>query len=214
MNKLYPIFVALTDQPVLVVGGGAVALRKSRGLLDSGARITAVSLVWHDDFSALSQITRLTQPYDSSLMRQRPWRLVFAATNNTSVNQQVADDAHALNILCCRCDDGSAGDFVGAASRGDAVVQIALSSHGASPALAARMADQAWQGVDPLLLEWAALLEQWRPIVVAKLTDHARSLLLKRIASAEMEKILRSSGASAAQDAFNNWLRNSLSPHP
>src|SRR5258708_5551419 len=42
----YPIFLDLKDRPVLVVGAGKVALRKTRGLLEAGARITVVAPEW------------------------------------------------------------------------------------------------------------------------------------------------------------------------
>ncbi|RKY84337.1 bifunctional precorrin-2 dehydrogenase/sirohydrochlorin ferrochelatase, partial [candidate division KSB1 bacterium] len=43
MNVLYPIFLKLKDKPVIVVGGGKVAYRKVKSLLDAGAKITVVS---------------------------------------------------------------------------------------------------------------------------------------------------------------------------
>ncbi|MCD6167597.1 NAD(P)-dependent oxidoreductase [bacterium] len=43
MNVLYPIFLKLKDKPVIVVGGGKVAYRKLKSLLDAGAKITVVS---------------------------------------------------------------------------------------------------------------------------------------------------------------------------
>lgn len=207
MPPLYPIFVNLDRAPVLIIGGGTVALRKARSLLDASAHITIVSPEFDPAFAELTAITRCTQMYDAAILAERPWRLVFAATNNTQINEQIARDARAHNLLCCRCDDGSSGDFVGGATRGDAHVRIAVSSHGASPALAARIADQALQGVDPLLLQWAQLLESWRPQVVAHLRGHARANLLKRIASTEMESILRTHGPSAAETAFHAWLK-------
>jgi len=203
---LYPLFLNLENAPVLIVGGGRVALRKTRGLLESHARVTLVSPEWESGFEELTGIERRSQKYDSALMSTQPWRLIFAATNNLQVNQQVAADARSRNILCCRCDDGSAGDFIGAATRGDQQVRLAISSHGASPALAARLADQAWQGIDPLLLQWVTLLESWRPQITATLAGDARAALLKRVTSDEMEQILRTGGISAAQKAFDHWL--------
>src|SRR5947209_3662601 len=49
----YPIFLDLKDRPVLVVGAGTVALRKTRGLLEAGARVTVVAPEMLADFDDL-----------------------------------------------------------------------------------------------------------------------------------------------------------------
>ena len=51
--KHYPVFLDLKDRPVLVVGAGKVALRKTRGLVEAGARITVVAPEWEPEFEEL-----------------------------------------------------------------------------------------------------------------------------------------------------------------
>ena len=43
MSQYYPIFIDILAQPVLVVGGGTVALRKVQNLLQHGALVHIVS---------------------------------------------------------------------------------------------------------------------------------------------------------------------------
>src|ERR1035438_6583048 len=51
--KHYPVFLDLKDRPVLVVGAGKVALRKTRGLVEAGARITVVAPECEPEFEDL-----------------------------------------------------------------------------------------------------------------------------------------------------------------
>ena len=51
--KHYPVFLDLKDRPVLVVGAGKVALRKTRGLVEAGARITVIAPEWEPEFEEL-----------------------------------------------------------------------------------------------------------------------------------------------------------------
>ena len=41
--RIYPLFVELSNRPVLLVGGGTVAARKATPLLRAGARLTVVA---------------------------------------------------------------------------------------------------------------------------------------------------------------------------
>ena len=91
-----PIFCQLKQRPCLLVGGGDVAERKARLLMEAGARVTVNALaftpqfqVWHDE----GALTLAAGPFDASLMDDC-W-LVIAATNDDAVNAQVSDAAEA-----------------------------------------------------------------------------------------------------------------------
>src|SRR6201999_3081975 len=113
---LYPVFLSLAQRPVLIVGGGQVAVRKARGLLDAGARVTVVSPAFDGDFSRLRKIRKIRSAYAVKHLRARPWSLVFAATSVGMVNARVRKDAAAARILCCRCDSPEHSDFASPAA--------------------------------------------------------------------------------------------------
>jgi uroporphyrin-III C-methyltransferase/precorrin-2 dehydrogenase/sirohydrochlorin ferrochelatase len=204
---LYPLFLHLRHAPVLIVGGGPVAARKAATLLESHARITLVSPDIHPDLAASKKITKHRVPYAKIYMRQKPWRLVFAATDNRAVNAQVQKDARAARILCCRCDEPERGDFTNGSTAHRHPITLALSTGGASPTLAIRLREQALAALDPMLLTLADLHREWRARIKKDLPALSeRTELLKRLAGEEMESHLRTKGPKAAEKLFAQWL--------
>lgn len=206
----YPIFLKLAAAPVLIIGGGKVALRKARGLADAGARITVVSPCFHPDFHAMPTVTRITQPYTPGWLcatGQPRWRLVFIATSKPDVNRQAGIDARTANILCCRCDDSGDGDFTGAATTRRGSVTLAVSTGGASPRLAASLADHLLAAVPQETFTHADLLEKWRPIIMEKVPDplHRRQLLTF-IASEDFLQTLRLHGPTAGDQLITEKI--------
>jgi siroheme synthase-like protein len=204
---LYPLFLHLRNLPVLVVGGGAVAARKVVTLLESRARVTVVSPDFHGDLAGNGKIIKRRAVYAASHMGQKPWRLVFAATDSRAVNARVQKDARAARILCCRCDEPERGDFANGAAVYCRPVTLALSTGGASPTLAARLREKAVAGLDPTLLALADLHREWR----VRIKKHVPSLvirteLLKRLGGEEMEAHLRAKGVKGAEKLFAQWL--------
>jgi len=217
----YPVFLHLADAQVLIVGGGNVAVRKTRSLLAAGAHVTVVSTTFHDDFLFLPTVERINTPYSVTHMARHMWHLAFAATNDRIVNALVHKNAATLGILCCRCDDPDLGDFSGAATwtSENSHVTLAVGTTGASPILAARIRDAAAASVDPLLLQWAQLFAAWRPRVKEELDDpSSRHALLAALAGPTMESTLAKSGPAAAEKLFEKWLTaaraGKLPPNP
>ena len=219
----YPLFLDLVQQPVLVVGGGTVGLRKVRGLVECAARVTVVSPAFVAGFDNLPDVERIQATYAQTHMARKMWRLVFACTDSPAVNAQVQKHAVAQGILICRTDNPEEGDFsngatarVGATRKADGRgiegvgniggIVLAVSTAGASPVLAARICREAAAGIDPVLPMLADLLEGWRAILKTSIGNlPARRALLHRLAGDEMELILRERGAEAAQREFAKW---------
>jgi precorrin-2 dehydrogenase/sirohydrochlorin ferrochelatase len=222
------MFLNLMQQPVLVVGGGSVGLRKAKGLVECAARVTVVSPVFAAGFDNLPDVERICAPYAQTHMAKKMWRLVFAATDVPAVNAQVQKHAEAAGILVCRADEPDEGDFssgatarVGATRRAEGRgvrgvgkgggIVVAVSTAGASPVLAARICREAAAGVDPVLPMLADLLEGWRAELKRTVPVlRIRRALLQRLAGEEMEGILRQSGAEAAQAQYQKWYEAAL----
>jgi siroheme synthase-like protein len=132
----YPVFLDLGDVPVLLVGGGPVALRKAEGLRAAGAAVTVVApqvVAELEDVAA--RIER--RAYVAGDVAGH--RLVITATNDPAVNARVGADARAAGIWVNSADDPDNCSFILPAVARRGPVTVAVSTGGASPALASRL---------------------------------------------------------------------------
>lgn len=132
-----PIFCQLRDRDCLLVGGGDVAERKARLLMEAGARLTVNALAFSPQFSLWGESGRLTLvqgTFNESLL-ERCW-LVIAATDNDAVNQQVSDAAEKRRIFCNVVDAPKQASFIMPSIIDRSPLMVAVSSGGTSPVLA------------------------------------------------------------------------------
>jgi precorrin-2 dehydrogenase len=130
----YPLFLNLTNQPVVVVGGGTVARRKIRSLIAAGALVTVIS----PNAVGLPKTVRwLRRRYRNGDLRGA--RLVISATDDQAVNAQVCAEAKRRKLLVNCVAPPSAGNFIVPAVARRGGLTIAVSTGGVSPALAKRL---------------------------------------------------------------------------
>lgn len=134
--KHYAIFLDLRDRPVLVVGAGKVALRKTRGLLEAGASVTVVAPQWREEFTSLA-VRLVRRRFRSTDIAHAV--LVFAATNDRRVNHRIAAAAKQRSIFANVADSAAECDFVVPARLERAGVQIAIATGGRNPRLSAAL---------------------------------------------------------------------------
>lgn len=109
IQDIYPTALRLLGRPVLVVGGGPVATRRAKGLLDAGARVTVVAPLASQALNGLADAGLLTwepRNYRSSDV-DGVW-FVQTATGDSAVDAQVAADAEAQRIWCVNASDHEA----------------------------------------------------------------------------------------------------------
>jgi uroporphyrin-III C-methyltransferase/precorrin-2 dehydrogenase/sirohydrochlorin ferrochelatase len=104
-RAVYPLMLSMTGRRAVVVGGGQVALRRTRSLLESGAHVVIIAPSVTAELADLP-VTILRRPYrDGDLAAA--W-LAHAATDDPRVNSLVAAEAERSRIWCVRADDGAA----------------------------------------------------------------------------------------------------------
>jgi len=138
--NLFPIFLKLTSRRCIVIGAGNLAESKIESLQAANARVTVVAPAARPriaDLAACGEIEWKQREYAAGDLTG--YFLVVAATNVAAVNRAVFGEATENNILCNAVDDPPFCDFYfpSVVRRGD--LQIAISTAGASPALAQRL---------------------------------------------------------------------------
>lgn len=136
MTFAYPVFLDVGGVAVLVVGGGPIALRKATGLAEAGAIVTVIAPDLVDGFVSVAQRIEQRQ-YRSGDVAD--YQLVITATNDPAVNAQVATDAKANRVWVNSADDPDNCSFILPAIARRGLVTVAVSTGGASPALARRL---------------------------------------------------------------------------
>ena len=132
----YPIFLDLKDRPVLVVGAGKVALRKAKGLVEAGARITVVAPEWESEFESM-QVRIVPRRFRASDLAG--CMLVFAATDDRLTNHRIGIAAKGKGIFVNIADSAEECGFLVPARVQRGNVQVAVSTGGESPRLSAEL---------------------------------------------------------------------------
>jgi precorrin-2 dehydrogenase/sirohydrochlorin ferrochelatase len=130
----YPVFLDMEQRRAVVIGGGAVALRKVQGLLEAGARVTVVSPGFDPGFEGLT-VDRAGREFAESDLDGAA--LVFASTNVREVNRRIGELARARGIPANIADAPAECGFIVPARIRRAGLQIAISTGGEDPARAA-----------------------------------------------------------------------------
>ncbi len=169
----YPISLDLTNKGCLVVGGGLVAERKVRSLLDCNAQVRVVSpeispglkSLVEDGLVAYRQGCYYTSDLEGVF-------LVIGATNRQDVNQKIADDCSARNLVVNIVDNPTMGNFFVPAVVRRGSLTIAISTNGKSPLLARKMREELEKTYGPQYEEFLDMLAELRKDVIHNVHDN------------------------------------------
>jgi precorrin-2 dehydrogenase/sirohydrochlorin ferrochelatase len=197
---MLPLCLNVTGRRCLVVGGGPVGRRKAAVLQAAGAAVCLVCLE--------------PPPADAAPIewRQEPYRpdhldgcQLACAAATPEVNGRVAADARRRGLWVNVADDPAGSDFhlPAVLRRGDFLV--AVSTGGASPALARRLRDGLAGTFDEAYGQWAALLAELRPLVTA-LPEARRAGVLAWLTDPAWPDRLRTEGPETVRRAMRAGL--------
>lgn len=202
--KILPLALHVQDRRCVIFGAGAVARRKALSLLECGAQLRVVAPhfaeEWNDFYC--EKIERLYQKGDC-----KGAFLIFACTNDASVNRQIADEARELNILCNVADESEASSFHSLATlrRGD--ICVGISTSGGSPALARHLKEKIGETIGPEYESLLCLLSAQREALPETVKEqNQRADLWRAVLASDILNLLRENKTEDATKLLNSLL--------
>jgi len=136
----YPVSLNIRGRRCVVVGGGEVALRKVKVLLEHGADVVVISPDLCPELARLAESGKINgrkRAYETGDLAGA--FLVIAATDDAVINRQVAGEARSKSFLVNVVDDAENSDFIVPSYLRRDGLTIAVSTAGQSPALARKI---------------------------------------------------------------------------
>jgi siroheme synthase-like protein len=204
--KLLPVALNVEKKRCLVVGGGAVATRKVRALLECGAEIKVVAPQIAEELKALlPQIEYSRRRYQSDDCDN--CELVFACTDDGVLNAQIAADAAQRKVWSNIADDSAASRFHLAATVRRGEICIGISTGGGSPALSRHLKKQVEDCIGD---EYALLLEMVstrRDRLKQEIGNQAeRATFWRTLLKSEVLALLRAGAREEAEELIEQLL--------
>jgi len=203
-QPLFPVFADLHGRPVLVVGGGTVALRKATALQEAGALVRVGAPALNAELTAMAargEIEHLPGHFVPQWLDE-VW-LAIAATDDEAVNHAVAQAGRARRIWVNVVDDARASTVQIPARVDRGPLQVAISSSGAAPMLARHLRETLETQLDASLGELAQLLGRERGRIRARFPQlGARRRFFDRLLRGAVPALLRKRQHLAAEREF------------
>ena len=204
----FPMFVDLSDKPCLVIGGGNVAYRKVKVLLDFDARIKVVAEdicdelrhLAADDKEAITRTGIDTAGRECSHVYQNTsdrieiikrrfekkdcvgMKMVIAATDDKILNHNIAEYCKSKNIMVNAVDQKEDCSFIFSSYVKEKNLVAAFSSGGNSPVLTQYLKSKEKEILTPFLGELNEYMGQIRESVIAEYdTEEERKRVFKEI---------------------------------
>lgn len=182
----FPFFVELDGREGLIVGGGAVALRKAEKLLPYGPKLTVLAPEILPELKKMDGITCLENTFTPSALQGKCF--VIAATDDAELNQRIARECQARRILVNVVDDKENCGFLFPALVKQGELSIGISTGGASPSAAIYVKENISAFLPECFESVLEYLSGVRETIKEAVPPQRRSTVLKALFDACMEQ--------------------------
>lgn len=188
MKPSFPMFVPLEGRRGLVVGGGAVALRKLEKLAPYGASIRVIAPQILPEIEAMPDVEPVRRALNPSDL-EADWAFVIAATDDSRTNHLIAEQCSQRRIPVNVVDDPAHCSFLFPALVQRGPLSVGVCTGGASPTAAIWLKEQIEAMVPERLEDILTWLHAQRPAIKARMPEEQlRAAALRRLFAACMEK--------------------------
>ncbi|MDI6901095.1 MAG: bifunctional precorrin-2 dehydrogenase/sirohydrochlorin ferrochelatase [Anaerosomatales bacterium] len=201
----YPVFLDLTGRLAVIVGGGAVAERKVRTLVEYGARVRIIApqvTPWIAGQAGAGTIEHEPRGYVRGDLEDA--FLVICATDSAEVNVAVSDEAEARGCLVNVVDVPELCSFIVPSIVRRGQLQLAISTGGAAPAVAKRLRKHIDGHVGPEWETYVALLGELRALVMERVpgSEADRKPIFEAVADSDLLERIAAGERPTAEDLF------------
>ncbi len=199
--KYYPAYLDLRGRSCLIIGGGAVAERKTLALLEAGADVTIISPILSSklrELSATGKVAHRPKKFDEKDLSGE--FLVLAATSSPEVNIRVASACKERQVLVNVAVPPEESTFIvpSVVERGDLL--IAVSTSGISPGLSKKIRQELETLYGPEYKLFLEKLAAIRKLVLTKIGDEQnRRRIFQAIIDSDVIELLRQGKTSEAE---------------
>lgn len=198
---LYPIDLDINNKLCVVIGGGNVALRKIKAILDAGGKVKVIGPAINEEIRYLD-VEVIQRPFQKGDLENA--FIAIAATDDEVVNRQVADDATENDVLLNVVDKPDLCQFYvpSVVTRGDLVISISTS--GKFPALSKKLRKDLESEFGPEYEKYIELLAGARNKVIAKYADLSkRREILQKIAGLDLIRLIKQGESDKAEEEIS-----------
>ncbi len=201
-----PINLNLEGRCCLIVGGGAVALRKCLTLLEFGARVKVVSpeLKPKEDWP-VDRIDFIGREFRKEDVDAATF-LVIAATDSGKVNKEVVEIARDRGILVQRADAGDDSDFAFPAILRRGKLTVSVATGGVIPALTRKLKEKLQDVVGSEYEEFCTLVSDLRAEAWGRLSTERRKEFFLALADSDILHLLAGGNKQAAREKARSIL--------